>query len=499
MELSSLRREGESLQSRLSRARLLQRSGLRDEVTLAPIYSEFPALSSNDAWALAKETGEGSGEEAQRRARRLAGLVARARLGRAEASAEEERLAFEARTLVRIAGEDLPLRQAWFLVGAELERARRFEVARARDSVLGALDATLARMVDVRQEEAGELGFPSYPALLAHLARIDLGALELEARGLLQSTEDGYRDLLGFGLRKIVGRIAPRPRGEAAEHDLERLRRLQPFDGVFSSRWLLTAARAVFEWIGAPLLPSGPIRLDTESRPHRAPGSFVATLAIPDDLVVVLRPEGGAPDYSELFGALGRARHYASAAPELPFEDRWLGDEAVPEAFGLVFEGFLLDSRFLVKALGADPHEAGEAARFLAIPSLARMRLDCAHLLFELALYKEGPNEELKGFYRETFQKASLCDWPLERWLWDVEPELGSASRLRAWGLAQLLRGALVDRGNEDYWRNPHTNAILRSWSEHGQSRDAGAIASALGAPLSLQRAADQLIGLAAR
>ncbi|MGI5861217.1 MAG: hypothetical protein ACOX6T_04060 [Myxococcales bacterium] len=500
MDLSTLRQLGEGLLSRLSRAEYRQRAGLQDAANLASVYTGFQALSSNDAWALAREAVDRTADPAARvRASRIARLVALAREGSVDAEPLQERLAAEAKATVHFEGEPIAFRALGEQVARELDRDRRAELARARDSLVASLDRAEPRRIERRMEVAYELGFGSYPAMAAALGGFDLDALAGEARAALLATEDAYRDLMTYGLKRTVGRVGLKPHGEAAEHDLERFRHLAPYADLFAPRGLLTVARRFLEWIGLPLEASGAVQLDLESRPAKAPGCFVARFSVPDRMALTLRPAGGAGDYSELLHGLGVAAFLGSIPPDAPFEDRWLADPALPEAFGLVFENLLFDAGFLSRALGVGAHEAGEAARFIAIERLLRLRLLCAQLSFDLDLYKEGPRAELKGYYRETLGKAALCDWPLDWWLWQVEPGFAVAARLRGWNLEAPVHEALLDRANEDYWRNPRTGSLLAAWSERFAQLDAPALAAELGASLSLASAAQRLIAVAAR
>ncbi|HCF57032.1 MAG TPA: hypothetical protein DFS52_03420 [Myxococcales bacterium] len=500
MDLSTLRHLGEGLLSQLARAEYRQRAGLHGAVNLASIYSGFQALSSNDAWALARGGIDRATDQASRgQASRFARLVALAHEGSVDAEPRQERLEAEAKAAVCFEGEPIAFRALGEQVAGERDRHRRAELARARDSVVASFDRAEPRRIEQRMELADKLGFTSYPAMAATLGGFDLGALAAEARATLLATEDAYRDLMAYGLKRAVGRIGLEPHGEAAEHDLERFGHLAPYAELFAPRGLLTVSRRFLEWIGLPLEASGTVRLDLEPRPTKAPGCFVACFSVPDRMALTLRPAGGAGDYSELLHGLGVAAFFGSVHPEALFENRWLADPALPKAFGLVFENLLLDEGFLIKALGAGAHEAGEAARFLAIERLLSLRLLCAQLAFELDLYEEGPRAELKGYYRETLGKAALCDWPLEWWLWRVEPGFPVAARLRGWSLEAPVHQALLDRANEDYWRNPRMGALLAAWSERGGELDATALAEELGARLSLASAAQRLVAVAAR
>jgi len=77
----------------------------------------------------------------------------------------------------------------------------------------------------------------------------------------------------------------------------------------------------------------------------------------------------------------------------------------------------------------------------------------------------------------------------------EPEPELFTGRRLRAWALEVRLRSTLLERFNEDFWRNPASGRWLRDLFSRGRRDDAESISEELaGAPLSLEDAAARLI-----
>jgi len=218
---------------------------------------------------------------------------------------------------------------------------------------------------------------------------------------------------------------------------------------------------------------------------------------VPGEIAVVLGRLGGATDYSELLHALGRAQLLALVSPALPPALRRWGEGA--GSFGALFDQLLLEPAFLERRLDAEPKEALEAARLLAIVRLARLRHLCASLVYQRTLYAEGAREELRGLYRELHGKALGVEWPLERWLYDVEPRFGCASRLRSLALAEATRAALLEAADEDWWRNPRAGAFLRRLAADGGQESAESVAKRLGGVLSLASAAQRLVAVAAR
>lgn len=498
MDLSTLVRRGAELLARLAKSE--QRRALGDSGPgYHSIFTAFDDLASSDAAACARE-GLSAGDGLTRaRGQKLLELVATADEGRRSSRSLDERDEFARRAEVRAAGEILLVPELRWRVVNEATREVRDLYARAFRDALRSMDAPLERRIEGCLETANALGYASYEEMVTATSGIDLGALSDEASRALAQSEEAYRDLTGFGLRRAVGPVALRPRGEASFHDLARLSRLAPLDDHFRAHRLQESLEAALQAIGLRFDAGGRIEADFERRPGKRFEPLFARIDVPREIAVGLAPLGGAADYHTALELLGRAQHAALCSERAPMEDRWLGDESVGRGFGVAFAQFLLDPGFMKRYLGLDEREGVEAARLFAIVELASLRKACAQLLFERTLYAEGPRADLRGLYRESLQKAMLVDWPVESWLFEVEPRFACARALRAFALAERLRRAMLDACDEDHWRNPRLGAFLEGYASRGQQKSADELAKELGGELSIAGAAARLIEVAAR
>jgi len=78
-----------------------------------------------------------------------------------------------------------------------------------------------------------------------------------------------------------------------------------------------------------------------------------------------------------------------------------------------------------------------------------------------------------------------------------VDPQLYSARYLRAWALETRLTGWLMERFNEDFWRNPSASTWLKGLFARGGTDDAETLAQEIsGTPLALPEAGARLVTL---
>ena len=198
------------------------------------------------------------------------------------------------------------------------------------------------------------------------------------------------------------------------------------------------------------------MRLDIEDRPLKSPRAFCASLHVPEEVYLVIRPRGGYDDYRAFWHELGHALHFANVAADAPFEWKRLGDNSVTEGFAMLFDHLLFDPLWLEDALGG---EASDYAAFLehhALFELYMLRRYAAKIDYELTLHQGAELAGKDAVYREKLSAATRVEYPEVSYLDDVDPFFYCANYLRAWMLqAQMAEVLKTKFGREmvDEWR----------------------------------------------
>jgi hypothetical protein len=115
-------------------------------------------------------------------------------------------------------------------------------------------------------------------------------------------------------------------------------------------------------------------------------------------------------------------------------------------------------------------HDAGWLRRYTeltkdALPRFLRaagfeelqfLRRYCGKLIYEVELYGgRVPWDSLPELYVQTLTSATTFRYDSADAFVDVDPRFYAARYLRAWQLQAVFRESLVERFNEDWWRNP--------------------------------------------
>jgi hypothetical protein len=345
----------------------------------------------------------------------------------------------------------------------EPDGARRERIQAARLEALAGLlnplfDAYWRRCHDL----AAGLGYSDYMALYSEVKGLDYRRLRAELEGFLLDTEGLYERMMDELARERLG--VPLERLRYA--DLPHLWRAPGYDQVFSAGRLVPSLQSTLSGLGIDLAAQSNVHLDTEVRPLKTPRAFCAPVRIPDEIYLVVLPQGGQDDYGALLHEAGHTEHFAHVRPELAFEYRHLGDNAVTEGFAFLFEHLTFNARWLELTLGFS--DAGDYLRFANINNLYFMRRYIAKLAYETELHSQtGSLGQMAAAYARHLSSALLIDVPPESYLNDVDDGFYCASYLRAWLLEAALRMMLQDRYGLDWFRQPEAAGWLKElWSD---------------------------------
>ena len=482
MDLSRIREELERFAEALSREEYLTRSGLRDESHAATLREQFATLASRPAFEEIRAASLAAEGDEAKRLRFLAEFLGTNWVEYQIRDASDRLTTAEANQMITVDGERIPLRSVEIRIKNEPDRSRRAALESARLGAIAEFAGLRREILDQSHEAVHRLGFAGYIPFCREMSGIDILALRELTQPILPHSLAMYRDLLGWYLRRRVG-VDP---AQARRHDLLRLLRAPEFDRLLPPHALREAAETPLRHMGIDPQAGGRIRIDDEPRPKKTARAFVATLRIPDEIILVVRPGGGPDDYVAYLHELGHALHYAYTDARLPVEYRRLGDPSVTEAFAFLLDGLLRERAWLRRFVGlAQP---ADLVRFTTFRKLYFLRRYAAKLAYELLLHEEGATSRCADAYRDLLTGAALVDWPRELHLADLDPFFYAARYLRAWIFEAQLRDSLRERFDEEWYRNDRTGPFLLALWREGQRRTIEDLAAELGfGPLSLE------------
>jgi hypothetical protein len=405
---------------------------------------------------------------------RLVGLLPFVRRSSVEAKARPALDALEAArraTTVHAAGTARPLLGAWAAVAEEADTQRRAALARATAEAEVGLLAAVQRRWEAVHSAGGSL--PEGPG----------PALEAEATEFLRATEDAFRDVLAFGLKRLDVALRPLPHGDAGLQELLRLAH-SPRPGAFPQAERLGVLRRWLTEAGLTLEAEGRVSVE-EASTAGLPSATCFAVRVPERVRLILPAEGRGA-FPEVLDAVGRARAAAAVTASASLAARRLGDASVRASAGQLFRGVLTSASWLRRFLGVGRAEAKEVARLSALVQLGELRLWAARLPFSRTAFEVGPSEALLGAAASAASEALFLEVPEGAVLPALAGWPGEAEALRAAALADVLQAQADERFDAEGFRNPSAAKWLSFLWARGAETDADALAAELGQKLSL-------------
>jgi hypothetical protein len=191
----------------------------------------------------------------------------------------------------------------------------------------------------------------------------------------------------------------------------------------------------------------------------------------PGEVYLTLTPVGGREDFGVLMHEGGHAEHAAHVDAELPFEFRYLGDNAITECFAFLLQHLIEDPEWLRVRLGIAGADADALIAHARAQRLVYLRRYAAKLAYELELHSAGgrPWPELAARYSKLLGEAVHVGWPAETFLSDVDPGFYCACYVRAWALETSLRRHLRERHGARWFESPRAGEELKALWREGQ------------------------------
>jgi hypothetical protein len=121
--------------------------------------------------------------------------------------------------------------------------------------------------------------------------------------------------------------------------------------------------------------------------------------------------------------------------------------------------------------------------RLAGFEELHYLRRYCAKLIYEVEAYGDSAKwSELPDLYVETLTRATNFQYRSADAFIDFDPRYYSTRYLRAWQLQALLNESLVEKFNDDWYRNPAAGPwiINELWAE-GQRESAEELGARVG------------------
>jgi hypothetical protein len=461
-DLDAYRDDADRFIAELDEEYYLHFAGLKEKLELEPIYERHQGLTTIES-----AQSLGAAVDGDRRVRELWRFACEGHLGNLTKEHSEKIAALETELEAEVDGEKVGYRMLRPTIANTEDRAKREQLELARTSLLERhLNPIYLDAVEISQKAVPMLGAPTYVDLYRRFGyRLD--GLAEQCRALLETTEALYetatdklfRNRIGIGL------------DEAKRWDVPRVFRAQSWDEFFPADKMLPALEATLADFGIDLHAQQNVHLDLEQRPSKSPRAFCAPIEVPEKVMLVIQPIGGADDWRALFHEAGHTEHFAHTSPDLLMEEKRLGDNAVTEGWAMLLQHLTDEPAWLTRRL--DVGRPGEFAREGATGLLYFVRRYCAKLLYELEFHAADDVTAQRPRYVELLADALKIEPSDTDYLADIDSAFYVTEYLRSWAFEAQLRAHLRERFGSSWFTKREAGSLLRElWSE-GQRMNA--------------------------
>ena len=231
---------------------------------------------------------------------------------------------------------------------------------------------------------------------------------------------------------------------------MQRLLRSPQWDEGFPGDKMVPALRATLADLGIDLDSQENIKLDIEQRPQKTPRAFCSPIEVPDKVMLVIQPIGGADDWRAFFHEAGHAEHFGNTSRDLAMEEKRLGDMAVTEGWAMLMQHLTDEPGWLSRKLDFPRPDEYAAEGMLWL--LFFVRRYSAKLLYELEFHAADDISGMPKRYAELLGDALKFEISEANYLADIDSGFYVTAYLRSWAFetpaarqpARALRQRLV-------------------------------------------------------
>ncbi len=345
------------------------------------------------------------------------------------------------------------------------DRNERRDIYQELRNRMDAIHLLRSERLAVYESSGRQLAGKTYAELYSDLTGLDLGLLRSQVTRFLQASRDYYYS----HLRRFSELSLSLKSEDVMPWDVPRLLRGSPYDSHFVEGKAMSMAKRTLMGLGIDLKKMANIVIDAEERAQKSAAPHCIRANVPEKIYLVLRPQGGLVDILRLFHEVGRCLHAANVKKDATFEDRYLGDRAVPRTMGFLLQYVVLNHEWLADYLKLQCSE--ELRSFVHLKKLYDLRQEAVRFLSTLEYLGDNQPSEKDLTDRICRKYGEVLGHPadVEFALASLEKPLSSTDFLRGWIFEAELREIIVNRFGERWYSRPAAGDFLNELWQYGQ------------------------------
>jgi len=314
---------------------------------------------------------------------------------------------------------------------------------------------------------ADELGYESYLDYCREKKDLDYDDYYRLLKNFLPKSDDIYFPAMerwcseGFG-HKLK---------EMTRFDAIHMLGLSHMDPLFPNK-STTAFTYFFDHWGIDLENTPGLNLDLGRGKGKSAQAISFILQVPDEVYVLMKPEGGWIDLETLWHELGHGLSAVFTSPRLSIVNKDLAASfSLSESFAFLNQNITLSVPFLRTCMALEKTLAEELHYYKVLKDLSMFRRYAAKFLAEYEMFQSGNLSDGRP-YAEVMARYTGFYYQPESHLFDLVPEFYSLDYILGWLTESIIEAYLSDRLGADWMFREEAGQILRQWWQQGNEHD---------------------------
>jgi hypothetical protein len=206
------------------------------------------------------------------------------------------------------------------------------------------------------------------------------------------------------------------------------------------------------------------LHLDIDYSSQKSSQAMSFALRIPQDIHLVMNPQGGWVDLETLFHEMGHALSHTFTSRELsPSEKDFFTSNALSETYAFLLQNITFSPPFLERQLQLSPGEIDAITFYKTLKDLSVFRRYAGKFLAEYQMFAE--NDLANGEpYATLLKKHTGFSYLPETQLFDLAPEFYALDYLVSWMAEATIEKNLRETLGPEWMFQAEAGAILKEW-----------------------------------
>jgi hypothetical protein len=309
-----------------------------------------------------------------------------------------------------------------------------------------------------------EFGYESYTAYCEDKKQIDYKTYVRKLQVLLDQTSESYFRAMEGWVQESLGT----PLSELSRFDSIYLLGLGELDRFFPEHVPLVDHLDFFNHWGIQVSSIPGLHLEIDYSPQKSFQAMSFALKIPQDIHLVMNPQGGWIDLETLFHETGHALGHVFTSPELaPVEKDFFASNTLSETYAFLLQNMCLSPPFLEHRLGFSPRQIDTITFYKTLKDLSVFRRYAGKFLAEYQMFEEN-NLSDGEIYSALLLECTGFRYRPETQLFDLAPEFYALDYLISWMAEATMEKHLRQTLGSEWMFKSEAGDILKEWWASG-------------------------------